>query len=41
MKKFTNFLLALSIILGVIAAAGVLSEIFSTKLNKYYRVDDE
>ncbi len=39
MKKCTNALLAITVILGLIAATTVLLEIFSTSLNKYYKVD--
>ena len=41
MKKGANFFMVIAIILGTFVAASFLAEIFSTKLNKYYRVDGE
>ncbi len=41
MSKGAKFLMAISIIIGVFAAVGILSEIFSTRMNRYYKVDSE
>ncbi len=39
MKKGTKIFLIISIILSVVATAKLMTDIFSTKLNKYYKVD--
>ncbi|MGN0601288.1 MAG: hypothetical protein ACI4I7_01110 [Oscillospiraceae bacterium] len=39
MKKGTKALLIISIIFSIAVAANFLTDIFSTKLNKYYKVD--
>ena len=41
MNKGAKFFTVMAIIIGVLAAAGILSEIFSTKMNKYYKVDSD
>lgn len=39
MSKGAKIIAAVVVIAGILAAAGVLCEIFSTKMNKYYKVD--
>ncbi len=41
MSKGAKFLMVISIIIGVFAVAEILSEIFSTRMNRYYKVDSE
>ena len=39
MKKIAKVFLIISIIVSLIAVADVVTNVFSTKLNKYYKVD--
>lgn len=39
MSKFAKFMTVAAFIIGALAAAEILGEVFSTKLNKYYKVD--
>lgn len=39
MSKFAKFMAVVALIIGALAAAELIGEVFSTKLNKYYKVD--
>lgn len=41
MSKFAKFLTVIALVIGVLAAAEIVGEVFSTKLNKYYKADCE
>lgn len=41
MSKGAKVFIVIFSIISILAAAGIISEIFSTKLNKYYKVDCE
>lgn len=39
MSKFAKIMTGIALLIGLLVAAEVLGEVFSTKLNKYYKVD--
>lgn len=39
MKSTTKVLLVIAVVLGLVAAAEFFTDVFSTKLNKYYKVE--
>ena len=41
MSKGAKFFTVVAVIIGVLTAAEILGEIFSTKMNRYYKVDSE
>lgn len=41
MSKGAKIFTVIAIIIGVLTAAEILGEIFSTKMNRYYKVDSE
>lgn len=41
MKKFGKIVLAIAAVLGIAVSANILCEIFSTNLNKYYKVEKD
>lgn len=41
MSKGAKFFTVIAVIISVLTAAEILGEIFSTKMNRYYKVDSE
>lgn len=39
MSKFAKIITVIALIFGALAAAELIGQVFSTKLNKYYKVD--